>query len=247
MSLITTLRTKLRAAESATSALDDLRADLLATLPDTASADKDKPAADAAAAAATAATAAALEPLAASTPTSVPAASTAAATDTDATTAASKASASANLSTAPSTSPTLSFSSLSAALPGPDDNDDELSWGLGMHSLTAELDSIRHTQNVEHAQLRQRHAALIAADTSGLTALPHNDPAAAAFHSAVIETYDRLSGGQLGLRGKAAFLSRKLKAKQGRAAKRAEEVYEKQTTKLSRGRQKAKARRKAAY
>ena len=248
MSLITTLGTKLRAADSATSALDDLRADLLATLPDTASAPKDEPAADSSSSTLTAAAAAALTPPAASTPTPVTFAPKAAATAADATTAAIKASSSASLSsTAPSTSPTLSFTSLSAALPGPDDTDDDLSWGLGMHSLTAELDSIRHTQNVEHAQLRQHNAALIAADTSGLTALPHNDPAAAAFHSAVIETYDRLSGGQLGLRGKAAFLSRKLKAKQGRAAKRAEEVYEKQTTKLSRGRQKSKARRKAAY
>ena len=241
MSLVTTLGTKLRAAESATSALDDLPTDLLASLPDTANTLTNKaPAASTSeSTASTSALPSALSPL-------IPLASASTASPADALASSISSSSSASTSN-PTTSPTLSFTSLSAALPGPDDNDDHLSWELGMGSLTAELDSIQHTQNLQHQQLRQHHAQLIAADTSGLTALPHNDPAAAAFHSAVIETYDRLSGGQLGLRGKQAFLSRKLKAKQGRAAKRAEEVYERQATKLSKGRQKAKAKRKAQY
>ena len=90
-----------------------------------------------------------------------------------------------------------------------------------------------------------QHKAQVAADRTGLTPLPHADSYSSTFHRVVMEQYDRL--GNLGLTPKQVFVSRKLKAKQSRAAKRAEEVFDKQSHKLQQGRHKAKSRQKARY
>ena len=51
----------------------------------------------------------------------------------------------------------------------------------------------------------------------------------------------------MGLNPKKTFISRKVKAKQLRAAKKAEEVFDRQSHKLQRNRHKAKSRKKAMY
>jgi len=101
-----------------------------------------------------------------------------------------------------------------------------------------------------HTALHQRLQHIreqISADRTGLTPLPHVDAFSSTFHRVVMEAYDKLNGGKLGLNPKAAFISRKLKAKQLRAAKKAEEAFDRQSHKLQRNRQKAKSRKKANY
>ena len=101
-----------------------------------------------------------------------------------------------------------------------------------------------------HTALHQRLQQIreqITADRTGLTPLPHVDAFTSNFHRVVMEAYDRLNGGKLGLNPKKAFISRKLKAKQLRAAKKAEDAFDRQSHKLQRNRHKSKSKKKANY
>jgi hypothetical protein len=130
-----------------------------------------------------------------------------------------------------------------------DPTEEEPSWELGLGSLTDEISSIEHQRLTEqhaalHQRLEQQRLALLH-DTTGLTPLPHQDEFGSTFHKVVMEQYNRL--GNLGLTPKEKFVSRKIKQKQTRAAKKAEDVFEKQTNKMSKGRQKVKAKKRATY
>jgi hypothetical protein len=95
----------------------------------------------------------------------------------------------------------------------------------------------------------QRNAQFIAADNSGIGALPHSDAASRGWYTVVMDAYLKLRRGnrRTEAEGRREFMRRKVRAREARKQRKAEDAFDRQQHRMQRGRQRTASRRRAAY